>query len=312
MKKLFLILFLFLFTISGFAQPNIDYVNWGNGTNKDRYFVSNQKLSPNPVAPGNGVTWDFTNLTADPKDSILLTGIGGSTPFKFDFPTANVNFYEYHAEGDITLVRHYFKNLYQFDYQGAAQVGIGASPFSSDIKMFQFPFKFNQRFSNYFETSATDAGYAIVKYDGFGTLKLPAATHTGVFRTTNKDSISPTNIRYRYEWFDKDTRIMYMSVNTSATTITYLNNRPKSIGSIQSNILLEVKVFPNPGSGMFSVSLPTSISQGIIEITNIYGQVIIIKTIDGPTLTFNLEDKGMYLVSVYANNQKFVKKVFMN
>lgn len=310
--KLISSLLLLTLALSGFAQPTLDYVNWGNGTNKARYFVSKQKLSPNPVAPGNGVTWDFTNLTADPADSILLTGIGGSTPFQFDFPTANVNFYEYHADGDITLVRHYYKNLYEFDYQGAAQVGIGAYPFSSDIKMFQFPFKFNQSFSKYFKTSTTDAGYAIVKYDGYGTLKLPAATHTGVFRTTNKDSISPTNITYRYEWFDKDTRIMYMSVGTTTTTITYLNNRPKSSGSIQSNILPEVNVFPNPGSGMFNVSLPKSISEGVLEITNIYGQLILHKEIEGSDSNFYLEDKGLYMVSVYYDGQKFFKKLLVD
>ncbi|MCC6721127.1 MAG: hypothetical protein IT243_02925 [Bacteroidia bacterium] len=89
----------------------------------------------------------------------------------------------------------------------------------------------------------------MVKYDGYGTLKLPGGTYKNLFRTSCKDSVSPTKITYRYEWFDIDNRYMYMTVSGTTTTITYIYNRPKASGSISSGILqMELNVFPNPGS----------------------------------------------------------------
>jgi hypothetical protein len=312
MNRLIFISTLLFFTLSGFAQPNIVNINWGPLGTSDRYYYSTQKISADPVAPGNGVTWDFTNLNGPAHDSIIISGNGGNTSFSFDFSKANITFYRYYAPNKETILSHFRKTDLDFKYMGDALIGGGSYPYSYYKQMLKFPMAFNESFKAYYSSGGGNNGNVMVKYDGYGTLKLPGGTYKNVFRTSCKDSISPTKITYRYEWFDIDMRYMYMSVGTT-TEITYINNRPKASGSISSGVLpMEVKVFPNPGSGQFTVSLPKAIIKGVMEITNIYGQVVLRKDIDNSSLGFELNDKGIYLVSVYSDGQKFFKKLLVD
>ncbi len=312
MKKILYLICCFS-AISIIAQPSIPYVNWGF-INKDRFYVSGQSLSPNPVPTGNGVTWDFTGLTADPTDSIVVVSQGGSTSFSFDFPKANVTFAEYYAASNETYIEHYYKDQWEFSYMGAASLLSGAYPYSTYRKMLKFPMAFNTSFKAYYSISSTK-GYVIVKYDGYGTLKLPAATHTNVYRTTCKDSISPTDISYRYEWFDLSRKIMTMEVSkASKTTVTYLNNRVKPSSNISKTEILspQIQAYPNPGTGLFNLSLPGNISEGQIEVTNIFGQLIISQKINSPNPSFYIENKGLYLVTVSSGQQKYSQRLMVN
>ncbi|MCC6721128.1 MAG: T9SS type A sorting domain-containing protein [Bacteroidia bacterium] len=49
-----------------------------------------------------------------------------------------------------------------------------------------------------------------------------------------------------------------------------------------------------------------------MEITNMCGQVVIQKNIDNSIMNFELIDKGVYLVSVYSDGQKFFKKLLVD
>ncbi|MCC6721126.1 MAG: hypothetical protein IT243_02920 [Bacteroidia bacterium] len=149
MNRLITIFTLVFLTFSGYAQPDIENINWSSWGKTNRYFVSTQAISPNPVPPGKDITWDFTNLSGPAKDSISILDYGGNTPFSFDFSKANVNFARYYASTNETYISHYRKTQFDFAYMGDGLVGGGAAPFSYDRKMFKFPMAFNSSFKEF-------------------------------------------------------------------------------------------------------------------------------------------------------------------
>ncbi|MES2619023.1 MAG: T9SS type A sorting domain-containing protein [Bacteroidota bacterium] len=310
-NKLFYILFI-LSSLKTFAQTTITSINWG-GITRDRYFLSDKGMNPNPVAPGNGVTWDFTKLTTDKADSMILTDQGGTTPFDFDFPDANVIFSEYYKSTDETLMIHYYKDQFEFSYQGAGLVGGSATPYSTDKKMIKFPMTFNSSFKEFYSVGSTD-GYVMVKYDGYGTLKLPSATHSNVFRTTCKDSISASNITYRYEWFTNDRRVMYMTIKGTDTMIRYLDNGNPATGIAKNTIAnLNLSIYPNPSAtGNFKAQFSGLSNNAYFLITNVFGQVILSRNIDNSSEDFTLLNSGIYFITYYSDKLKVTQKIVVN
>jgi hypothetical protein len=76
----------------------------------------------------------------------------------------------------------------------------------------------------------------------------------------------------------------------------------------------EVKVYPNPNNGTFTIELPYIEDQASIMIKDVAGKTIqsrIITEADGNKLTLNLGDaaRGMYFVEVTYGDQRFRTKV---
>lgn len=86
----------------------------------------------------------------------------------------------------------------------------------------------------------------------------------------------------------------------------------KTIGLNYNNTFLQFNISPNPSSGKFMVTLNKSIIDGIIEITNMYGQVIYKKEIYSNLHEFIISEKGMYIVCIYSYGNKLFQKLLIN
>jgi len=78
----------------------------------------------------------------------------------------------------------------------------------------------------------------------------------------------------------------------------------------------EVKVYPNPNNGMFTVQLPPSEGQSQILVTDVQGKVITKKTItdgNGRQINLNLSDaaRGIYFLEVMSGDQHYRTKVLI-
>jgi len=73
-----------------------------------------------------------------------------------------------------------------------------------------------------------------------------------------------------------------------------------------------VSVYPNPNSGIFSVTLAAEISSDMtVNVYNTLGELVKTVTVDGTTTSIDLSEfaSGVYVVKVIADNQIATKKI---
>jgi trimeric autotransporter adhesin len=95
--------------------------------------------------------------------------------------------------------------------------------------------------------------------------------------------------------------------NSSSYIASY--NLPTGINDIvELNTL--VTIYPNPTSGQFTISLPTEKAE--INITNIFGQNILKLNTTQKTTSFQLENNGLYNISIKTMQGVITKKLMLN
>ncbi len=302
-KLSLLILSLQVFVV--YSQSNITNYNWVSGVH--RYDYTEATVNPNPVAPGKNVTWDFTSLASDPADSVTFQ-ISGSTPFTVDFSNANVVWSEYRkADNNRTVLWHFYKNQFGFEFLGYGEVGVGTNVFSSGKTMLKFPFVFDSSFVDYYSSGGSYK--STVKYDGYGTLKLPNGTYTNVYRTTSKDSSSPTKVVYYYEWFDANRRIMFMEKQSNFSATYYLRTPNKtSVNKLESSSI-DIQVYPNPSIGTFNINLSDATLNNSIKVYDITGQLILQDDSKLNYENLSIPVSGYYIVEVNIDGSLYYKKL---
>lgn len=94
---------------------------------------------------------------------------------------------------------------------------------------------------------------------------------------------------------------------TSSATVSQAVSPCTGISNNQA-LRIDVKLFPNPTTGLFNLELNTA-SQ--VSITNILGQVILVEKVEDGTHTFNLQNqsKGLYFVKISQNNKQETIKI---
>jgi hypothetical protein len=78
---------------------------------------------------------------------------------------------------------------------------------------------------------------------------------------------------------------------------------------------LQVKVYPNPNNGKFTIDLINFEDKALISICDLTGSVFFESKIEQMTrseLNFSFLRKGIYFVKVTSKNKLFVKKIFVN
>ncbi|PQJ09483.1 hypothetical protein CJD36_019785 [Flavipsychrobacter stenotrophus] len=74
-----------------------------------------------------------------------------------------------------------------------------------------------------------------------------------------------------------------------------------------------LEVYPNPGSGKFTISLPSDNSLSAITITDLAGKIIATRIIAKDKVDFDLSNypRGMYIINVTAGEKKYREKVLI-
>lgn len=93
-------------------------------------------------------------------------------------------------------------------------------------------------------------------------------------------------------------------VSTSAITVL----------SALANVAFEnrnnsIKVFPNPTTGMVAISSPENATIDKIEVIDVLGKTILVKTGNTSQLDISSFSKGMYIFKLYAGDTIFQKKI---
>jgi hypothetical protein len=104
-----------------------------------------------------------------------------------------------------------------------------------------------------------------------------------------------------------------ISGTSTATSKTLTVYDCAAVGIAENNNLMaNLNVYPNPAHEVVNVTLPSSISDVYkIKLVNVLGAVVYEETVTKGNASINLSGKakGIYFLSVEANNQKATKKI---
>jgi hypothetical protein len=243
-------------------------------------------------AAGANVTWDFTGATdAGLIDSSKFYNC--SSAICDSFPGSNL--FSVSGYGDTTF---YTTNSTRFSLNGY-QTMFGGVYYSNPQDVLRYPFTYNTVFV---DTSRATMPSFMVRHwqadsmicDGWGTLRLPGRTETGVLRVRNISHTRDTSTEVMaarsesYIWLKPGYHMPILSIyyDTSGgsrylSDVSYFTGtfRSTSVGSV-STITSNLSVFPNPATDNITLSFTSSYGEPeSISIFDMTGREVLTQTL---------------------------------
>jgi uncharacterized delta-60 repeat protein len=156
------------------------------------------------------------------------------------------------------------------------------------------------------------AYFALARYNTAGTLDNTFGTSGLV--TTTPGSVGSVNSL----GLQSDDKIVAAGTNASHYSSNYavarFNNSISSTGFEESiTNALQVKIIPNPSSGMFSISLPNC-RKSKLCVYDILGNCVLNKEChyeENPAINLSACPKGIYFLEIHSENERVVKKLMV-
>lgn len=245
--------------------------------------------------------WDFSKLKTLVYDSIVFDIKTSPSNFSNYFPTANEVITEFNFSNGMQVIeRHNIKNANEYSSLGSAYPNNNNFAKNSPTKkILRFPFVFNTTFKDSTTT---------VKYDGFGTIKLPSGTFKNCFRTHYKDSINQNKEFNIYTWFDSTKKLLTITDYGFFKEILFYNNNSQKLNAKNINTS-NFNIFPNPSKGNFYIQ--SNFSEYKIEIIDVLGNLVYLSEENEYKKEIHLENKGIYLLKIHNNSKVMYQKIII-
>lgn len=211
------ILTILIFELTTAAQPVITQADALSSHCGTTYYA--KAINFNPGGEGECQIWDFQQLHVTPIGNAQALA-AAATPFSADYPTAQrclhytsqfVDSYGYCkiSESKSELLSGVFTEL-------------GPVDFSNPRTLVVFPYAFNTEFTDAYQHAGERETHEVwAKYDGYGTLKLPAplGTYQNVIRQKIID-----NGQEDYIWFNVNPFYPIMQTSLKDNAIALIEN----------------------------------------------------------------------------------------
>ena len=324
MKKLYFFTVLLLSVQIGQAQFSIDAFNTPKIGDKHS-LAQADTTGVQPGSAGNGITWDFSNLTPNGDSSYYEVIAPSATDYAAQFPnatTAQVDLYGNYSYFEIANNAYNYYGSVSDDGQGGQLVYAYTDP----AKYFDFPMAFQST-----STDALAAGYTTggldfdrtgtitTTYDGFGTVITPEGTFNNVARlkiVEDNDDVAtvsgfPVNIDTditTYMWLEegKNQPVMHMSFVKVVTSGVITNSKIVSyrkgsgtvgIATLDSD---KVLVYPNPVNQNLNLQLPNNATN--IQLLDVTGKASKINLVNGASNDVSRLSAGIYTLHYSQGN----------
>lgn len=294
MKKIitFIILVSISLLNSIWAQPVITGISAPIGTKTFGYVI------PGPItqaSAGANQTWDYSSIPYNAY-SYYFKSIDYATlspTMKANFPTGTVG-NEVYFGNSLAITQ-----VFQLTSTNYSYLGYDNTVFAVPDIQLTFP-------HSYLETKA---GFT---YDAYGTLKTPFGTYANTVRLKEIDG---PDYKYDFWQFSPEYKLLLeYKVNITTNAISgqtfYTTEFPLNV--IDSKSVSEVKLFPNPNNGKFTISCYDG-SINTIEIYNMIGVKVYTSSIIKEQNEIDLSNfsKGVYLVNTKGDKKMEAIKIIV-
>lgn len=337
MKKRLLFIagvFLSATTFGQFTQNNEPQ----DGDGATLFVIDSNAVSLEAVT-GAGVTWDYSSVLGYDGFSRTLTGLDASaTPESNTYPNATT----------AVVTEDFLVNYFSSDANERVSHGfVFTEPSAGDIiavydaptTVFEYPMDLGDEvtanFSGDLYTDLGDGeftGSLTAAVDGKGTLILAENSYSDVVRYKLEETVNAeldlgfvpvpiTLVRKQFEYYDFSTSNLPIFTHTDVTITSALFNEEFTLvmsledpaGTVSTNELAmaNVKVYPNPASDLLQVELPEGMDNGIIQIVDVSGKVMLSEEIMNNISTISVDGlaAGTYIVNIENGLQSVSKSI---
>jgi hypothetical protein len=231
-----------LLAVGALAQPAIlESAYLPNGTTMD---VSVHSGAIPPGGAGAGQIWDLSSLTYNPV-GVIGVADPASTPCASTFPSSNMSYVVPNGTW------HYFiRTTTDLQWQGMNWPSscVGGLTFTDPRKVIDFPFNYQDSFTDTYAGDDGSSGSVTVEYDGHGTLITPFGTFNNVARIKSTDG---ANVDYAWlsDGFPQYGILQTIDGNSSTLVFTSVVT-----GLAERSTTEPVVVAPNPASDRITIS----------------------------------------------------------
>ncbi len=290
---------------------------------------------------GADQTWDYSALGAY-EDNTRIVSVTDTDDFSDDFPDATHMLlipgfmntaYTYEGFAGQKMVHGYKFELPDF--------GEVTFIFTDLQQMLEFPMSLGSTFTDDMEGTFTlfdevnsAEGTTWVTADGTGTLLLANdVSHTGVLRIRTIDTLYadivisgfPASVTIVRETFDyvkpgsssfplfshATLKVLNPLIGEIKISFVLSSENPQDFVNIDNSELSEVRVFPNPSNGMFTVDFGAQ--EASVTVIDVTGRVVFesLNALNEVQVDLSAEMAGVYFVNIIRNGITTVEKVII-
>lgn len=290
-----------------------------------RQYYDSAGVSPGPA--GQGVTWDFTNLTPDYLAIITHEVVPAGNQHVNDgdirhvhpvpFLTNNIYFYHYYTRTP------WFTYEEGYTLDPAPIDGEQHEYFTSPFPIHRYPFNYGDTYTgNHYGQwvsgwlSGNSNGTDTLHYDGYGTLKLPSGTYHNIMRI-HQHRVEANNDVDAWYWYADSARYPLFVLNRNRFKGVYTASDSLVLVSQEVPEVAQWEVGPNPltkGNALY-VTAPQSTKATLILYT-VTGQVALRTAREWQkgrnTLRIDQElTDGVYFLRIETQNEEFTHKIML-
>lgn len=219
------------------AQPVIQQSDLPSGSISLQMIFVTDNGSSDPTPNGANITWDLTSATLEPAGTAFF-GPANLTPFAATYPEANwAMTFDLFGLGQ---AYNYFRSTASEFELIAEGVPVDAVHYSDPKKFIQFPFEYQDIFSDTYTANGVDSN-VVWQYTAYGTVLSDLGTVNNVVKAVSSDS----------EIVFWNTQPLYPFISIVNGSIIVLTE--DGVGIDEATTTTSLVVHPNPANDLIHV-----------------------------------------------------------
>jgi len=263
--------------------------------------VKTGTFSAGPGTPGINQVWDFRAMAIGATGSFVVLNTLNNL-YMNNYPNANYVYiidsaYNYYIVSG-TKMEQVTRNI--------SSPG-GITDFSQNPKtIMEFPFSWHAQFSDTYMGYGDTARTVTVRYDGYGTLRMPNGDYYNVARMSETYATGVD-----YVWYSEDPFLPVLRYNHNGGLFTHIAISPSTVNQINTRTS-GLSIYPNPATttAAININLRNS-SYGQLRLYDITGRLMLedIITTQNASLNISPLPPGIYICKVLIDGNTITGKL---
>ncbi len=299
MKNIYLIIFIVM-AARATAQPVFQNANERPG---EAYTaaVKTGTFSGGPGNAGVNQVWDFRTMVFGATGTFVVLNTNNNL-YMNNYPTAN---YVYIIDSAYNYFIVSGTKMEQVTRNISAPGGI--TDYSQNPKtIMEFPFSWHLQFTDTYMGYGDTARTVTVRYDAYGTLRMPNGDYYNVARASETYSTGVD-----YVWYSEDPFLPVLRYSHIGGLFTQIVTPHSSVNQLNSNTG-GLAIYPNPVSSVATFKIPPAKSSyAQLRIYDITGRLMLedIITRQAPSINISSFPPGMYICKVVQDGNSVTGKL---